>query len=88
MSDGAFVSDPETGITNDYDVDSTLGLHADLEVLRPIGNRWLIFGRVGWLVAELDGAHRFVIDDVRGAPLDVTFDLGGPQLEVGAVWRF
>ncbi len=85
---GAFISDPSTGITNDYDVDSAPGLHVDFEVSRPVGVRWLFFGRVGWLIVELDGTHRFVIDGVKGAPLDVTFDLSGPQLAVGAAWRF
>jgi len=86
--DGDYRSDPQTGVTNDYDVDAGFGIHVDFEASRAIGKRWRLVGRAGWLEAELDGTHRFIVSGVPGAPLDVTFDLRGPQLQVGAVWMF
>ena len=86
--DGDYVSGPSTAVTNDYDVDAGLGVHAVFEASHAIGQSWRVFGRAGWLVAELDGTQRFVVDGVAGAPLDVTFDFAGPQLAIGAAWMF
>jgi hypothetical protein len=75
-------------VTNDYDVDAGIGAHAALEVSHGLGERWTLFGRAGWLLADLDAEHRFVIDGVPGAPLDVSFDLGGPEVQIGVAWSF
>ncbi len=86
--DGDFVSDPQTAVTNDYEVDAGVGFHATVEVSRAIGSRWQLVARAEWLEAELDGEHRFVVSGVPGAPTDVTFDFGGPVVRAGVAWTF
>ena len=86
--DGDYDSGSPTSITNDYDVDAGVGFHAMLEVSHAVGSRWRLFGRAGWLAADLDGEQHFVIDGVVGAPYDVSFDFSGPQLQIGGAWSF
>ena len=86
--DETLVSAPELGIFTTYEVDTSVGFHARAEVARALAPGWEVFAGLGWLVADLDGEQRFVIDGVESQGNDVEFDMSGPQLDLGIGYRF
>lgn len=86
--EGKFSIASPIGISNWYDVDSGPGYHAEFDVERSLGeNWWLVFG-VGYLIANLEGEHRFVVSGISGVPVSADFDLTGPQASLGLAHRF
>jgi len=86
--EGSFAVPGPIAIQNTFDVDLSAGLHADFDAIRALGQRWQISLGLRYLAATVDGAHRFVVDGVEGAPLPVDFEIGGPQLAIGFDYRF
>ena len=83
------VEPPPIDIRNTFEVDSGIGFHGDFEAALPLGSAWELYGRVGYLVATLDAERRFIISGVPDSnPVAVDLELDGPQLTIGAAFRF
>ena len=82
------IEPPPLDIRSTVEVDSGAGFHADFEATLPIGSSWQLFGRVRYLIATLDAEESFVITGVPGAPTSLDLELDGPQLTIGAEFRF
>ena len=87
-AEGTFRVTGPIGIENNYEADSAVGFHGEFGIALALGSRWQLFGSLGYLAAELDGTHRYVIDNVQGTPTSVKIDLGGPTADLGVAFRF
>jgi len=86
---GETVEPPPIDIRNTVEIDTEVGFHADFEAALPIGSAWELYGRVRYLAATLDAERRFIVSGVPGSsPVDVELELDGPQLTIGAAFRF
>ena len=86
---GTYVTnDQPIAISNTYDADPAVGVHAGIEFARTLGKKGIFFVDLRYLVLSVDGEHRFVIDGIEGDPVSGDFDMGGPRLTVGFGRRF
>jgi hypothetical protein len=78
-------------IRNSFDADPEIGFHAEFEAAWQFASAWQLFGRLRYLAATLEAnaEQSFLISGVpAGDPVTMDLELDGPQLTIGAAFRF